>query len=486
MGFCATTIYEMKHLLYYNGNWQTSHANETIDVLNPSTGNKIGQISAANKADMNDVIESAEKGFDTWRNLTAEERCSYLERLYDLVLEEKETLAKILTEENGKPYQEALGEIYYGASFLKWYSEEGKRVYGQIIPASQNNKRIMVRKQPVGVVYGITPWNFPFAMITRKMAPALAAGCSFIIKPSEETPLTAIKFFELIHKVGFPSGVINCITGHPKEITQVVMESSNVRKITFTGSTEVGKLLMAQSSQTVKQISLELGGHAPLIVFEDADIDKAVQGTLASKFRNCGQVCIATNRVLVHESIKESYLEKLREAVENLKVGDGFDELVQLGPIINEKGFNKIQDHISDALEKGATLLTGGKRIETNAKGYFLAPTILDDVKAGMKILIEETFGPVIPIVSFKDDEEAIQLANDTPYGLAAYFFTESVSRGFIASEKLDYGIVGFNTGSPSSAQAPFGGFKESGLGREGGHFGIEEFLETKYVCLEI
>ncbi|MBN2794854.1 MAG: NAD-dependent succinate-semialdehyde dehydrogenase [Clostridia bacterium] len=476
----------MKHLLYYNGNWLESDGNDSISVLNPANGEILDQITYATATDMEKIIMSADKGFEIWSNLTAEERCDYLERLYDLVMAEKEDLARILTKENGKPYPEALGEIYYGASFLKWYSEEGKRINGEIIPASQVNKRILVRKQPVGIVYGITPWNFPFAMITRKLAPALAAGCSFIVKPSEETPLTAIKFFELVHRVGFPPGVVNCVTADAKKITEVVMNSSKVRKITFTGSTQVGKLLMKQAADTVKQISLELGGHAPFIVFEDADIDKAVEGTIASKFRNCGQVCIATNRVLVHEKVKDIYLRKLTEAVLKLKIGDGFEDQVKLGPIINHKGFEKIMDHIEDAKAKGGNIVVGGRRIDSNPSSYFIEPTIIDRVTEEMKMLQEETFGPVIPIITFKSDEEAINIANNTPYGLAAYFFTESVSRGFRVSEKLDYGIVGFNTGSPSTAQAPFGGFKESGLGREGGHFGIEEFLETKYVCLEI
>lgn len=478
----------MKHSIYYNGDWQL-HEGDYFKVYDPSNGDILGQVSNASSNDMKQTIDSAVRSFESWKDQTAEFRCNLLERLYDLVMEEKEVLASIMTKENGKPYQESLGEIIYGANFLKWYSEEGKRVYGQFIPASSENKRIMVRKQPIGVVYGITPWNFPFAMITRKLAPALAAGCPFIIKPASETPLTAIKFFELIHKVGFPKGVVNLVTGDAKTLTEVAMADREVRKITFTGSTPVGKHLMAQSSQTVKKVALELGGHAPLIVFEDADLVKAVQGTIASKFRNCGQVCIATNRVLVHSSIKEKYIDLLIDAVKELKIGNGFDEQVKLGPVINKKGLDKIKVQIDDAVAKGATLIYGGKTHHIGSEshvGHFLEPTILDDVRKDMHIFYDETFGPVIPIITFEDDQEAIDLANDTPYGLASYFFTESISRGFRVSEKLDYGMVGFNTGAISAAQAPFGGVKESGLGREGGHLGLEEYLEAKYICLEL
>ena len=478
----------MKHSIFYNGQWQ-SHEGGYFNVYDPSNGTSLGLVPNASQEDMEKIIRSAYDSFEFWSEQTAEFRCDLLEKLYDLVMAEKEEIATIMTKENGKPYTESLGEVVYGANFLKWYSEEGKRVYGQFIPSSQVNKRIMVRKQPVGVVYGITPWNFPFAMITRKMAPALAAGCPFIIKPAQETPLTAIKFFELVEKVGFPKGVASLVTGDARSLTEVVMKDERVRKITFTGSTEVGKLLMSQSSQTVKKISLELGGHAPLIVFEDADIDKAVAGTIASKFRNCGQVCIATNRVFVHESIKEQYTAALIEAVKSLKIGNGFEEHVKIGPVINKKGHDKIHLQLEDALSKGAILLSGGQSNhvgEIDSVGYFFEPTIIDQVTTDMDIFYDETFGPVIPIITFSDDDEAIRLANDTPYGLASYFFTESISRGFRVSEKLDYGMVGFNTGAISSAQAPFGGFKESGIGREGGHFGLEEYLEVKYICLEI
>lgn len=478
----------MKKSIYYNGQWQ-QHDGDYFDVFDPSNGTLLGKAAKAVPSDMEKVIDTAHESFAEWSEQTAEFRCNLLEKLYDLVMVNKEELAEIMTKENGKPYQESLGEIVYGANFLKWYSEEGKRVYGQFIPSSQVNKRIMVRKQAVGLVYGITPWNFPFAMITRKMAPALAAGCPFIIKPAEETPLTAIKFFELIDEIGFPKGVVSMITGDAKSLTQVAMKDARVRKITFTGSTEVGKLLMSQSSETMKKLSLELGGHAPLIVFDDADIKKAVSGTIASKFRNCGQVCIASNRIFVHESIKDTYLKALKEAVQSLKIGNGFEEAVKIGPLINKNGHDKIHEQIEDAVNKGADLVIGGKGNHVGSEssvGYFFEPTILDKVTKEMDIFYEETFGPVLPIITFTSDEQVVEMANDTPYGLASYFFTESISRGFKISEKLDYGMVGFNTGAISSAQAPFGGFKESGLGREGGHFGIEEYLEVKYICLEI
>lgn len=473
----------MRYLNYYNGLWHESK--QSFEVLNPSNGDLLGTMSQVSADEMERVIDGAYQAFKVWSDMTAYDRCNLLEKLYDLVIEHKEDLAKMMTLENGKPYVESLGEITYGANFIKWYSEEGKRIYGETIPASSTNRRIFASKQAVGPVYGITPWNFPFAMITRKMAPALAAGCSFIIKPAEDTPLTCVKFFELVDQVGFPKGVANMVCGDPKTLTEVVMNDDRIRKITFTGSTEVGKSLMADASKTMKNISLELGGHAPLIVFKDADIEKAVQGTMNSKFRNCGQVCIATNRVLVHEAIKDSYLEKLLEAVDQLKIGDGFEEHVKIGPIINKKGYEKINRHIEDARSKGARIIIGGQGYKKGL-GYFYKPTVIDGVIQTMDIFYEETFGPVIPIITFTTNEEAIRLANDTKYGLAAYFFTESISLGTLVSEKLDYGMVGFNTGALSSAQAPFGGFKESGLGREGGHFGIEEYLETKYICLEL
>lgn len=477
----------MHYGIYKNGCWETLDQNKKLDVFNPSTGIHIGSVPFASDTDMKEMIEGAHQAFEKWSQETAYTRSELLEKLYFLILENKEELAKTMTLENGKPYNESLGEIEYGADFIKWYSEEAKRVYGEIIPASSKNRKILTIKQAVGVVYAITPWNYPFAMITIKLAPALAAGCTFILKPSGETPLTAIKLFELIDQVGFPKGVCNLVTGDPVTLTKVVMDDPRVRKIAFTGSTAVGKVLMQQASFTMKKISLELGGHAPLLVFADADIEKAVIGTLASKFRNCGQVCIATNRVFVHESVKDKYLKRLVEEIKKLPVGDGFIDHIKLGPIINQAGYQKIENHVKDAVSKGANIILGGVGYHTGDHdnlGYFYQPTVLDNVSDEMIIYHEETFGPVVPVITFKDTDTAIQMANDTPYGLCAYFFTESISLGFEVAERLDYGIVGYNTGSAANVQSPFGGMKESGTGREGGHFGIEEYLEIKCIAL--
>jgi len=473
--------------MYINGTWVNGISNEYFEVVNPSNGEIIDYVPMGNGQDATKAIDAAHAAFKEWGKESAYKRCDLLEKLYDLMIEEKEIIAEIMTEEQGKPLKEAIGEVVYAANFIKWYSEEGKRVYGQTIPSTATDKRILVHKQPVGVVAAITPWNFPAAMITRKLAPALAAGCTIVVKPPKQTPLTALKLFELIHRAGFPKGVANIVTGDARAIGEALMRDTRVRKITFTGSTEVGKKLMAQAAGTVKNISLELGGHAPLLVFEDADIEKAVEGTLASKFRNCGQVCIATNRVLADEKVLDQYVDALKDAVSDLKFGDGFLEDVSLGPIIDKAGFLKIKEHVEDAVSKGAEVVCGGvghHMSESEDAGYFFEPTILKNVTRDMMIMNEETFGPIVPVMEFKSDEEAIEISNDTNYGLAAYVFTESISRGFKVSEALEFGIVGLNTGAPSSAQAPFGGFKESGLGREGGHFGLEEFLEVKYIAL--
>lgn len=472
--------------LYYDGKWQASISGGCRDVKNPLNQNVLNQVTWSGPEDMEKLLDSGAHGQDLWSKVSPYERSQFLEKLYQALIDNKETFAEIMTKENGKPYTESLGEVLYAASFVQWYSEEAKRVYGRTIPAQQENRRIMVIKQPVGMVYAITPWNFPLAMITRKMAPALAAGCSFVIKPSEETPLTAIKLFEIIDEIGLPKGVVNLIIGPPEELTQVAMKDSKVRKISFTGSTEVGKKLVGQSGQTMKRISLELGGHAPLIVFDDASLEKAVQGTIQSKFRNCGQACIASNRIYVHKNIEEKFIHALRIEVSKLKVGDGLDEQVNIGPIINESGFNKIKRQIEDAMDKGAKLVEGGQCKQNEYGGFVVEPTILSGIKPEMTIYFEETFGPVIPLIVFEDEEEVVRMANDSNYGLAAYIFTESMSRGMKTSEALEYGIVGFNTGSVSTAQAPFGGYKESGLGREGGQEGLESYLETKYIAIEL
>lgn len=390
-----------------------------------------------------------------------------------------------MTMESGKPLHESLGEVDYATSYIDWYAEEAKRLYGRTIPANTESKRIIVSRQPVGLVAAITPWNFPAAMMTRKAAPALAAGCTFVVKPAEDTPLTTMKLIELAHKAGIPADVIQCVNGYGSEVGKIFTESKYVRKITFTGSTPVGKLLIRDSASTVKHVSMELGGHAPVIVAHDADIDLAVEQTIASKFRNAGQTCICANRVLVHESIVEEFAEKLTNEVKKLKVGNGLEKGTQIGPVINEKGFNKIVSQVNDAISKGAEVLCGNKYNANKEKGYFFVyPTVLKNVNENMKIMQEETFGPILPITTFQELEEAVNIANSTPYGLAAYFFTNDYRTGIYLHEHLDFGIIGWNDGSPSAAHAPFGGMKESGIGREGGVEGIEPYLETKYLSI--
>jgi len=472
--------------MYVNGKWVKAKGNQTFPVTNPATGKTIGSVPDGGKEDARLAVDAAHAAFPVWSGKTAEERSYFLRKWHDAILDNKNEIAEILVLEQGKPMKEALGEITYAASFLLWYAEEAKRIYGETIPASAPDKRILVFRQPVGVTAAITPWNFPAAMITRKVAPALAAGCTVVIKPAEQTPLTALKLAEAAEMAGFPRGVINVVTGNPEEIGAAWLEDPRVRKITFTGSTEVGKLLMKGAADTVKKISLELGGHAPVIVFEDADLDLAVQGTILSKFRNAGQTCICANRVYVQESIFEPFVEKLAEETKKLVVGYGLEPETQIGPLIDESAYLKVKSHIENAVAMGAKIVCGGNRVNDFEGGYFLEPTVLTDVKDDMKIMKEETFGPVAPVLTFRDMEEVIERANDTPYGLAAYAFTSNLRTAFLVSERLEYGIVGINDPLPSVAQAPFGGFKESGLGREGGHHGIDEFLEIKYVSMKL
>lgn len=475
--------------LLINGKWKCYENLNKIYISNPATGETLGSVPDLNETEIKKAIDSSEKAFRSWANTTASEKSLLLRNLFNLILEQKNDIAEIMTLEQGKPLSEALSEVIYAASFVEWYSEEAKRVYGETIPSWKKNNRIVVIKQPVGIVAAITPWNFPAAMVTRKIAPALASGCTVILKPAPETPLTAIKIFELIEKAGFPEGVANIITSKAELFGNVIMNDKRVRKISFTGSTNVGKLLMKQSSNDLKRISLELGGQAPFIVFDDADIDLAVKQALASKFRNCGQTCIASNRFYVQENIKSLFIKKLKKEISTLKIGNGMDENVKIGPLINKQGFNKVMDHINDALSKGAIIEYGGKPLQKNESdnfGFFIEPTLLSNINSKMKVSNEETFGPVIPIITFKDENEVIEMANNSDYGLASYIFTQSLSRGIKISEKLEYGIVGLNDGLPSSAQIPFGGFKESSIGREGGHYGIEEFLEIKYISIGI
>ncbi|WP_085991603.1 NAD-dependent succinate-semialdehyde dehydrogenase [Oceanobacillus senegalensis] len=471
-----------KYQIYINGEW-TGEELQTLAVTNPANGQLVGEVPYAGEVETNDAIDAAHTAFQSWSQLTAFERAGYLKKFYQLMLDNQEELAEIMTLEMGKPIKESRGEVQYAASFIEWFAEEGKRVYGETIPSHVHAKRLQVWKKPVGVVAAITPWNFPAAMLTRKMGPALAAGCTVVIKPSSESPLTAIKLLELCEKAGFPRGVVNLVTGSSSKIAKAIMDNEKVRKITFTGSTEVGKILIRQSADQVKKLSLELGGHAPMIVLNDANVDVAVKGAVASKFRNTGQTCICANRIYVQSGIYDEFIEKFATAVKELKVGDGIDETVDIGPLINQEGFEKVTSHVEDAVSKGASVVTGGKAIRDES-GAFYSPTVIKDVNESMVVMQEETFGPVAPVQKVESAQEAIKFANSTPYGLAAYVFTENVAKGMQVIEQLDFGIVGWNEGAPSAAQVPFGGMKESGVGREGGHEGIEAFIESQYVAI--
>ena len=454
----------------------------SLDVLNPATGAVVGRVPDLGAEETRAAIEAADAAFPAWSGLLAKERGAILRRWYDLQREHAEDLARLMTAEQGKPLAEARAEVDYGSAFTEFYSEEAKRVVGEIIPTPRQSGRVLVLKQPVGVVGAITPWNFPLAMITRKISPALAAGCTVVVKPAPETPLSALALAELAVRAGFPPGVINVVTGDAEKIGGELTSNPQVRMITFTGSTEVGKLLMRQSAGTVKKLSLELGGNAPFIVFDDADLDAAVAGAMASKFRNSGQTCVSANRILVQSGIYDRFAGKLAEAVSNLKVGDGMEEGVAQGPLINEAGLQKVEAHVADALEQGAKAVLGGTPHALG--GTFFQPTVLTDVSPSMLIAREETFGPVAALFRFTDDAEAIAMANDTPFGLAAYFYTRDLARAWRVAEALDYGMIGINEGMISTELAPFGGVKESGQGREGSHHGIEEFLELKYVMM--
>ncbi len=472
-----------QYSMYINGVWMGGKRDRS--VYNPATGEVVGTIPNGGVVETITAIDSAHQAWQTWSQTTAYERANFLQELRDLMLENEHELAEMMTMEMGKPIQESRGEVKYAASFLDWFAEEGKRVYGETVPSHTGGKRLQVWKKPIGVVAAITPWNFPLAMLTRKMAPALAAGCTIVMKPSSESPLTAVKLMELCERVRFPKGVVNLVTGPSSVIGEAIMNHHDVRKVTFTGSTEVGKVLIQQSAHHVKRLSLELGGQAPFIILDDANLERAVQGVMASKFRNAGQTCICANRIYVQSGVYDDFVSAFRQAVSHLKVGNGLDEATDIGPLVNEAGLEKVSAHVDDALRKGASIVYGGKRLETKTGHYFLPP-ILPDVSSSMAIMNEETFGPVAPIQKIETEQEAIQLANETPYGLAAYVFTENVARGMRLIEQLDYGIVGWNDGAPSAAQVPFGGMKESGINREGGREGIEAFLETQYVSVGI
>jgi succinate-semialdehyde dehydrogenase/glutarate-semialdehyde dehydrogenase len=470
--------------LWIGGQWVPSQTGQTYDVTNPATCEVVGRVADASPDDVNKAIAASHEAFPAWAGRTARERSDILRKAYDLMMDRKRELAEIMTKEQGKPLIEALGEVAYAADFLLWYSEEAKRIYGETIPASHPDKRLFVIKQPVGVVAAITPWNFPAAMITRKLAPALAAGCTAVIKPAKQTPLTACLLMEILAEAGVPEGTVNLVTGtKAREIGDVLLSDARVRKVTFTGSTEVGKEIMKKAADTVKKVSLELGGHAPFLIFEDADLKRAVEQVLTSKFRNAGQTCICTNRIYVQEKIADKFVEIFAEKVKQLNVGNGLEDGVDVGPLIDDKAVAKVEEHVADALKKGATCVVGGKRLKGAGELYY-APTVLTGVTDEMLVQQEETFGPVAPIQTFADEKEAIAKANHTPYGLAAYMYTQDLGRAIRVAEALEYGIIGLNDGLPSTAQAPFGGYKESGLGREGGHQGIEEFLETKYISV--
>jgi succinate-semialdehyde dehydrogenase / glutarate-semialdehyde dehydrogenase len=469
---------------YINGRWMIAESGDKMPVVNPSTGKTIASVPKLSAQEIRRAIDAANDAWPGWRSKTAKERAVILRRWFELIMENQEDLAALMTAEQGKPLYESRGEIAYAASFIDWFAEEGKRVYGDVIPAGNSSQRIVVTKMPVGVCAAITPWNFPSAMITRKAAPALAAGCTLVVKPAAKTPFSALALAELAHCAGIPAGVFNVVTGDSAIIGAELTGNPVVRKLSFTGSTETGKLLMRQCAGTVKRMSLELGGHAPFIVFSDADMEGAIAGAMASKYRNSGQTCVCANRFIIQNDIHDVFADRLAEAAKHLKVADGFVEGAQQGPLIDLNALQKVEDQIKDALDKGARLLTGGHRHKLGRT--FFEPTVLSDVSQDMLIANSETFGPVAPILRFKTEEEAIRMANTTPYGLAAYFYTKDINRVWRVSESLEYGMVGINTGLMSNEVAPFGGMKQSGFGREGSKYGIEEYLEIKYLCMNI
>ena len=452
-------------------------------LVSPSTGQEIARVADCGVLEAHQALEASVAAFATWRKTTVYERSSLLRKWFNLILRDEQTLARLIALEMGKPVTEALGEVRYAASFIEWYAEEAKRVYGEVLPSQFGHKRLFATKHPVGPVYAITPWNFPAAMATRKLGPALAAGCTVVLKPAEQSPLTALKLAELWLEAGGPSGVIQVVTcSDPVAVSGVFLDDPRVRKITFTGSTEVGRILTRQSAETLKRVSMELGGHAPFIVFEDADIERAVQDVIACKFRNAGQTCVCTNRVYVQRSILEEFTAKLSTAVAALRVGDPLIASTQIGPLVDAQGLAKVKAHVADALALGATASVGGQALD----GLFFQPTVLSGVTANMLVMREETFGPVAPVIAFDTEAEVIAAANDTPFGLAAYLWTANLARAVRVTEHLEYGIIGLNDPVPSTAQAPFGGIKQSGFGREGGHWGLDEYLYVKYVSMAL
>ncbi|WP_278535266.1 NAD-dependent succinate-semialdehyde dehydrogenase [Delftia acidovorans] len=472
----------LKNLCLIDGQWLAADDGSRIDVHNPATGESVGHVPRMGEAETQRAIAAAERAFALWKQQTAEARARLLHRWFELMMENQEDLALIMTSEQGKPLAESRGEIAYAASYVQWFAEEARRIYGSTVPAPWADKRIIVTKEPVGVCAAITPWNFPAAMITRKVAPALAAGCTIIVKPAQQTPLSALAMAELAQRAGIPEGVFSVITGSSRAIGGVLTASMAVRKLTFTGSTEVGRVLAEQCAPTLKKMSLELGGNAPFIVFDDADLDAAVEGAMASKYRNTGQTCVCANRLLVQDGVYDAFMARLKVAVQALKVGNGLEAGVGQGPLIDQAAVDKVEELVADAVKNGAEVVLGGKRHALG--GTFYEPTILANATDRMRIAREEVFGPVAPVFRFKTEEEAIRMANDTEYGLAAYFYARDVGRVWRVGEALEYGMVGINSGIISTAVAPFGGVKQSGMGREGGAAGIEEYLSTKYLCM--
>ncbi len=467
---------------YIDGKWVDADNRATISVNNPADNSILGTVPKMGATETRRAIEAADRALPAWRAKTAKERANILRKWFNLMMENQEDLAQLMTAEQGKPLTESRGEIAYSGSFIEWFAEEGKRIYGDTIPSHGVDKRIVVLKQPIGVTVAITPWNFPSAMLTRKAGPALAAGCTMVLKPASQTPYSALALCELAERAGVPKGVLSCVTGSATEIGAEMTSNPIVRKLSFTGSTEIGKVLMAQCAGTVKKLSLELGGNAPFIVFDDADLDMAVKGAIASKYRNAGQTCVCANRILVQDGVYDAFARKLADAVGAMKVGPGAETGTVIGPLIDMKAVEKVEDHIGDAVKKGAKVVVGGKRHKLG--GSFFEPTVLTEVNTQMKVTREETFGPVAPLFRFSTDQQAIEMANDTVYGLAAYFYSRDIGRIWRAAEALEYGIVGINEGIISTEIAPFGGVKESGIGREGSKYGIEEYLEVKYLCM--
>jgi succinate-semialdehyde dehydrogenase/glutarate-semialdehyde dehydrogenase len=472
----------LRQQCYVDGAWIDADGGGTVDVTNPATGEVLGTVPGLGVGETRRAIEAAAAAFPAWAGRTAKDRAAILRRWHDLMLANVDDLAVLMTAEQGKPLAEARGEVAYAASFIEWFAEEGKRVYGDVIPGHQPDKRIVVLRQPIGVVAAITPWNFPAAMITRKAGPALAAGCTFVCRPAMQTPYSALAMAELAHRAGIPKGVFSVVTGSASVLGGEMTSNPIVRKLTFTGSTEIGKKLMQQCAGTLKKLSLELGGNAPFIVFDDADLDAAVQGAIASKYRNTGQTCVCANRLLVQAGVYDEFVAKLVEAVRKLRVGDGLQGATEQGPLIDAKAVAKVEEHVADALGKGGKVALGGKRHALG--GTFFEPTIITHVTPDMLVAREETFGPVAPIFAFRDEKEAIRMANDTEFGLASYFYTRDLARAWRVAEGLEYGIVGLNTGLISTEVAPFGGVKESGFGREGSKYGILDYTELKYLCI--